>query len=500
MCAILYCQVKTVSPWASAPSGDPLEVSQTFSEVTHLAIFRASNSTATEDSARQHELLASVNTQQTKARKFLQDFNVFGTLKSDKSYLRMRLMNQNYCESDFVCQAQGKNLEGRELVSTTRLAQLLKKKDDDVEEGGQDLSLPSKLLTAARQADVKMMFVEKTLRDLDMHVKSMDQFFSSGFVALEKSLGDRLTAGLRSIEDKSCQTDSMAPTNDSPGAEKTNSQALQDILASTDRFEGALNSTVDRLILELKKSGVKTCKQERYDSAIEASKSSPESTLSPEEMTTQQGRAATDDLFPGTCKKVEPVVQVKGESGLLGEPFVCDMATQDGGWIVIQRRATGKENFLRGWDDYKNGFGTFDDDFWLGNDKIHAMTSTGTYELRVELEFEGKQKFAHYKTFVLGDEASNYLLTVDGYSGTAGDSLSRHSGDPFTTIDRDNDRSFSRNCAQRYRGAWWYINCHDSNLNGEWDSEDNFSGLMWKTFTGRKSASFSEMKIRRVED
>ena len=28
------------------------------------------------------------------------------------------------------------------------------------------------------------------------------------------------------------------------------------------------------------------------------------------------------------------------------------------GWIIIQRRVDGKTNFTRGWNDYKNGFGT----------------------------------------------------------------------------------------------------------------------------------------------
>jgi hypothetical protein len=35
--------------------------------------------------------------------------------------------------------------------------------------------------------------------------------------------------------------------------------------------------------------------------------------------------------------------------------------------ILIMRRENGKENFFRNWNDYKNGFGSKDQDFWIGN-------------------------------------------------------------------------------------------------------------------------------------
>ena len=48
-----------------------------------------------------------------------------------------------------------------------------------------------------------------------------------------------------------------------------------------------------------------------------------------------------------------------------------------------------------------------------------------------------------------------------------GDSLSGHVGQKFSTPDQDNDVN-SYSCAVRYKGAWWYGNCLNSNLNGRY--------------------------------
>ncbi|RUS83903.1 hypothetical protein EGW08_008317 [Elysia chlorotica] len=173
----------------------------------------------------------------------------------------------------------------------------------------------------------------------------------------------------------------------------------------------------------------------------------------------------------------------------------CDMLTDGGGWIVIQRRTTGDVDFYRDWASYKAGFGTLDTDFWLGNDNIHYITSTGNYELRVELDYYGKSKyFAHYDKFSVADENDSYRLSVGSYKGTAGDSLKSHDNILFSTHDVDNDL-LDENCAENNRGAWWYHRCKRSNLNGEWGK-----GMIWFTLTRSASTTSSEMKIRRLPE
>ena len=82
-----------------------------------------------------------------------------------------------------------------------------------------------------------------------------------------------------------------------------------------------------------------------------------------------------------------------------------------------------------------------------------------------------------------------YRLKVSQYHGDAGDSIpeSVYSGAAFSTIDKDND-VWSKHCAVEMRGAWWYTDCHQANLNGyNYDINDTVEhegeGIIWKTFT-----------------
>ncbi|XP_020809214.1 ryncolin-2-like [Drosophila serrata] len=49
-------------------------------------------------------------------------------------------------------------------------------------------------------------------------------------------------------------------------------------------------------------------------------------------------------------------------------PFVvaCDQLSHGGGWTLFLRRTDGSEDFFRDWNDYKNGFGKLENEFFLG--------------------------------------------------------------------------------------------------------------------------------------
>ncbi|KAL9974178.1 hypothetical protein ACROYT_G011189 [Oculina patagonica] len=139
----------------------------------------------------------------------------------------------------------------------------------------------------------------------------------------------------------------------------------------------------------------------------------------------------------------------------------CDQSTAGGGWTVFQKRLDGSVDFYLNWSDYKNGFGDPSGEFWLGNERIHLLTSYDTMRLRVDLEdFEGNTRYAEYDMFGVKSENDKYQLKLGFYSGqgTAGDSLSYHRGQPFTTRDQDNDDKPNVNCAIRFH-ALYLANC-----------------------------------------
>ncbi|NXO00984.1 ANGP4 protein, partial [Rhinopomastus cyanomelas] len=167
----------------------------------------------------------------------------------------------------------------------------------------------------------------------------------------------------------------------------------------------------------------------------------------------------------------------------------CDMDTDRGGWTLIQLRINGSLSFQRSWRDYKQGFGDVAGEHWLGNEAVHLLTSRAPYALRIELQdWEGGQVYAHYARFQLGSERQLYRLSLQDYSGTAGQQSGLAlQGTRFSTRDADNDNCLCK-CAQMLSGGWWFDACGLSNLNGiYYPSQHNIrklNGIRWHHFQG----------------
>ncbi|EDS38898.1 fibrinogen and fibronectin [Culex quinquefasciatus] len=107
-------------------------------------------------------------------------------------------------------------------------------------------------------------------------------------------------------------------------------------------------------------------------------------------------------------------------------PFTayCDVESLYGKWLVFQQRVDGSVDFRRSWAEYRDGFGAVGEstEFWLGLEKIHQVTLSGSFELAIELKNEkGEYGFARYTAFAIATENEKYKISLLGsYSGSIG--------------------------------------------------------------------------------
>ena len=179
----------------------------------------------------------------------------------------------------------------------------------------------------------------------------------------------------------------------------------------------------------------------------------------------------------------------------------CDTITDGGGWLVVQRRTNGSENFNRTWNDYEMGFGSLTGELWYGLRALHCLTHSGNWELRIDFTFSNETKsYIHYNHFRVGPSTDNYRLSISGFTGIIPtDPFTTHNinGQQFSTLDRDNDIWAAGHCALKSHGStapggWWYKSCFKINLNHNYEAPTGMIRLngIWY------SPPFIEMKIR----
>ncbi|TDG39241.1 hypothetical protein AWZ03_014336 [Drosophila navojoa] len=179
-------------------------------------------------------------------------------------------------------------------------------------------------------------------------------------------------------------------------------------------------------------------------------------------------------------------------------PFL--VACEGNGWTVIQRRFDGSVNFYRNWNEYRNGFGKLNGEFFIGLEKLYRLTAFQPHELFVSLRlFNGSHRVAFYDDFVIGSESEGYELKLLGnFHGNASDAMRTHDKMKFSTYDRDHDEFTHINCAEYHHGAWWYDFCSRSNLNGKYfkTQTDSEQGIFWDQWYSFKSLKSVQMQIR----
>ncbi|ALC43020.1 maker635 [Drosophila busckii] len=169
---------------------------------------------------------------------------------------------------------------------------------------------------------------------------------------------------------------------------------------------------------------------------------------------------------PDSCKAFggNPGVHEIKVPGLQHFEVLCqDDSSAGRGWIVIQQRIDGQENFQRDWVTYRDGFGSFDGDFFLGLRQIHHITHSQRYELYIYVEyFGGLWLGARYDNFRVGNEADQFKLQSLGeyhWTKVNNDKMRYHEHMKFTTYDRDNDLWYENCATDQETGGWWYNKC-----------------------------------------
>ncbi|XP_060649709.1 fibrinogen-like protein 1 [Drosophila nasuta] len=174
-----------------------------------------------------------------------------------------------------------------------------------------------------------------------------------------------------------------------------------------------------------------------------------------------------------------PGVHQLNVSGIGLFNVLCDSQLAGPGWIVIQQRVGGNENFTRDWATYRKGFGSFESDFFLGLEKIHRITSLQRFELYIHLVHRnGRTLNARYDDFKISDEDNGYALSLGKFTGTIiEDGMRIAKNMKFTTFDRDNDKDDYGNCADLFESGWWYNSCSACPLNAPYGKH-----LVWCYF------------------
>ena len=200
--------------------------------------------------------------------------------------------------------------------------------------------------------------------------------------------------------------------------------------------------------------------------------------------------------------RVYNITNFCGDCEAIAEGY-CDVVTDGGGWLVVQRRQDGSVDFNRGWKDYEEGFGSLTSEFWYGLRPLHCLTNQGQWELRIDFTFtNGTKLYLSYNKFSVGPASSQYQLSISGFTGITTDPFnSGHSinGMKFTTKDRDNDRGRG-NCAVNghggNNGGWWYNNCAHILLNYQYKNTKSYSLLL--NGETLDLPPFVEMKIKPI--
>ena len=201
--------------------------------------------------------IAAVKTKNPKFQQVLNGIKGYGHLEAGYAMLRLQLRKVVDCESEFTCQAEGIDSQGRERVSTTNLLQQ-PKEGDKIKEDLPSLStsMSVQLLSMVQQIAVKTALVERSQQGLENQIN-----------VLEHRLEDKIDTGFEKINDKLWEIESKKSLDSDSSHSKAiqrmqNNKTLFDILRSTKRLGHILEGKTDLFSQHLTNiMKIQTCEQ-----------------------------------------------------------------------------------------------------------------------------------------------------------------------------------------------------------------------------------------------
>ncbi|XP_061840106.1 fibrinogen gamma chain [Nerophis lumbriciformis] len=365
--------------------------------------------------------------------------------------------------------------------------------------------------TTCGVADYMQRYTSRVDKDLDTMLRDLESISNLTQTAEENVvyMKDQATLGQKTVQPETYYKRSSNMLDDLIHFEKTIITQEQQIFELED-----LISSNDRRLADLKTLSIQlqqTCSKPCKDTV---------------EIQTLTGADCQDIANKGaTTSGLYYVKPVKATQQFL---VYCEIDSFGRGFTVIQRRRDGSVDFHKNWIQYKEGFGYLSPDdtteFWLGNEKLHLLTTSSTIPtvLRIEIvDWQGNKKYADYAMVRIGAEADMYRLQYGYYmAGDAGDAFdgfdfgddpsdkfyTSHNGMQFSTSDKDNDK-YNGNCAKQDGSGWWMNRCHAAHLNGKYYQGGRYTekdageygfdnGIIWVTWHDRwYSLKETTMKI-----
>ena len=556
LCGVLVCE-ETLPDGSSNLKTHRTISGLTIFKTTRDSVTGDGSSSGTND---QGTVFATLSLNKPKLSRVADGVRVDGVLEVGRATLRLEMVKDVDCSALYTCELRTSDDQGNEFVQTNRLWQRPEvggAQVDGIASGG----LFQQLASLQQQLTLMGASLDRKLGDLQKRLDAVENRLEDKILSVQNQMETRVVDKICKIESKlevACDDDHSGLSvlkevkenlavfkkamDDNQNAVQINVEAISNSASeivtavhgqmgeieklehschrttasgtsvnSSEEFSvldqnirndvsglfGSLQTEFEQLKTTVENSSTVTLKT-LHDIAFETN-TTIRNILKPVVVDILTPTECARGMFPSLLGTSFPyhVIQPNDKSEL-DVPYLCDSVTETGGWIVIQRRTTGIEDFYRTWADYREGFGSLYGEFWLGNKHIHALTCSATYELRVDLKYNGKSSYAHYSSFSLDGESNDYILRVGAYDGTAGDSLGQHNGKSFSTYDRDNDGATGNN-AVTWSGAWWYYGDHYSNLNSKkWGVSRDTGSARWYSFSAHNSVSFSEMKIRKL--